>query len=69
MNFKPKVEGKVTKKRYEVVHRIVDIVVLLLFLLYAVFRSAGVQTYLVKRVTSYLSKELKTEISISGIDI
>jgi len=69
MNSKPKVEGKVTKKRYEVVHRIVDIVVLLLFILYGVFRSAGVQTFLVKRVTSYLSRELKTEISISGIDI
>jgi len=69
MNSKPKVEGKVTKKRYEMVHTFVDIVVLLLFISYAVFRSAGVQTYLVKHVASYLSKELKTEISIGGIDI
>ncbi|MDP4292597.1 MAG: hypothetical protein Q8908_16070, partial [Bacteroidota bacterium] len=69
MNSKPEEEGKVTKKRYDKVHIIVDIVVLLLFILYGIFRSSGVQTYLVKHITSYLSKELKTEISIKGVDI
>jgi len=69
MNSKAEEEGKVTKKSYDMVHRFVDIVVLLLFLLYGTFRLSSVQTYLVKHIASYLSKELKTEISIGSIDI
>ena len=68
MNSKPE-EGKVTKKRYDKVHTFVDIVVLLLFLLYGILRSATVQTYLVNHITAYLSEELNTEISISGVDV
>ncbi|MFA6924543.1 MAG: translocation/assembly module TamB domain-containing protein [Bacteroidales bacterium] len=37
--------------------------------LYFVFRSSAVQTYVCQRIASYLSKELKTEITISGVDI
>ena len=69
MNSSTKAEGKVTKKRYDMVHTIVDIVVVLLFLLYGLFRSASVQTYLVKHIAGYLSKELNTEITISGVDV
>ena len=69
MNSKAEEEGKVTKKSYDKVHRFVDIVVLLLFLLYGIFRSSSVQTFLVKHITSYLSNELKTEISIGSVDI
>jgi hypothetical protein len=69
MNSSTKAEGKVTKKRYGMVHTFVDIVVVLLFLSYGLFRSASVQTYLVKHITSYLSNQLKTEITISGVDV
>lgn len=69
MNFNEEEEGKVTKKRYVNVHRIVDIVIVLIFLLYGMLRLSSVQTYLVKHIASYLSKELKTEISIGGVDL
>jgi len=69
MKSKPEVKGKVTKKRYVIVHSFVDIVVILLFILYGFLRSNMVQTYLVQHITSYLSKELKTEITISGVDV
>ncbi|MDD5570506.1 MAG: translocation/assembly module TamB [Bacteroidales bacterium] len=37
--------------------------------LYFVFRTSAVQTYVSQRIASYLSKELKTEIKIGGVDI
>jgi hypothetical protein len=36
---------------------------------YAILRTSPVQTYLARKVTSYLSRELKTEISVGGLDI
>ena len=62
-------EGKVTKKRYNKVHLIVDWIVLLSLLFYVVFRLSGVQTYVAKQLASYLSTELKTEVSIGNVDI
>lgn len=41
----------------------------LLMTLYAVFRSTGMQTLLIRLTADYLSKELDTEIRISGLDI
>ncbi len=36
---------------------------------YAVLRSSRVQTYLTQKIADYLSEKLKTEITISGVDI
>ena len=69
MNSKAEEEGKVTKKSYVNIHRIVDIVIVLVFLLYGILRLSSVQTFLVQHIASYLSKELKTEITIGGVDI
>lgn len=41
----------------------------LLITLYTVFRSTGMQTLLIRLTADYLSKELKNEILISGLDI
>ncbi|NWJ50687.1 MAG: translocation/assembly module TamB domain-containing protein [Bacteroidetes bacterium] len=62
-------EGKVTKKSFKKVHLIVDVVFLLSLLFYMVFRLSGVQTYLSQELASYLSTELKTEVSIGSVDI
>ncbi len=36
---------------------------------YAVFKSPAFQTYLVKEFTDYLNKDLKSKISIEGVDV
>jgi hypothetical protein len=36
---------------------------------YAILRTSAVQTYIAHKTTSYLSNELKTDISVGGIDI
>lgn len=41
----------------------------LLFTLYSVFRSTSMQTLLVRLTADYFSRELKTEIRISGLDL
>ncbi len=41
----------------------------LLITLYSIFRSTGMQTLLVRLAADYFSKELKTEIRISGLDL
>ena len=48
---------------------LIIIIILLPFAFYGAFRSARVQTWLASKATSYLSKELKADISIKGIDI
>jgi hypothetical protein len=62
-------EGKVTKKRFRKVHLIVDWFFVLSLLFYALIRMSGVQTYLAQHLASYLSSELKTEVSIGKVDI
>ncbi|MCX6272047.1 MAG: translocation/assembly module TamB domain-containing protein [Bacteroidetes bacterium] len=44
-------------------------VVILPLILYGFLRTKNVQTYLAGKVTTYLSKELKTDIHITGIDV
>ena len=36
---------------------------------YSVLRNSSVQTYLAKKIASYFSNELKTEIKIGGVDV
>ena len=43
--------------------------VFLILTLYLIFRTSTVQTYFSKKIANYLSKELKTEIAIGGVDI
>jgi hypothetical protein len=45
------------------------LLVLFPFILYAVFRSSSVQTWVAGKVSSYLAEELKADISIKGVDI
>ena len=37
--------------------------------LYATLRTSAVQNYIARRITTYLSKELKTKVEVGGIDI
>ncbi len=37
--------------------------------LYATLRTSAVQNYIARRITTYLSKELKTKVDVGGIDI
>ena len=38
-------------------------------LLYAILRSSTMQTYLIQKITNYISEEYNTEITIQGVDI
>lgn len=45
------------------------IIVLIPILLYTVLRTSYVQNYLAQKITTYLSNQLETEISVKGVDV
>ena len=40
-----------------------------MFIAYIILHSSTIQTYLTQQIASYLSKKLKTEVSVGGVDI
>ena len=61
--------GKGTKKTRKIVVILFILLVAGPGLTYALLRNSTVQTYLVKKVASYLSKELDTRVEVGGLDI
>ena len=45
------------------------VIMLLPPFMYATLRTSGVQRYIARKVTAYLSRELKTEVNVTGLDI
>ncbi len=62
-------EGKGIKKTRKIVLWVLAVLVLLPVLLYGLLQSPSVQTYLVGHLTSYLSRELETEVRVGAVDI
>ena len=62
-------EGKGIKKTRKIVLWVLAVLVLLPVLLYGLLQNPSVQTYLVGHLTSYLSKELETEVRVGAVDI
>ncbi len=62
-------EDKGIKKTRKIVLWVLAVLVVLPVLLYGLLQSPSVQTYLVGHLTSYLSKELETEVRVGAVDI
>jgi hypothetical protein len=61
--------GKIIKKTGKVLAWILGILLLLIFDLYFALKNPRVQTWVTQRIASYMSDELKTKITIQGVDI
>jgi hypothetical protein len=57
------------KRWFKVLSRILILLILIPAILYGIFRSSAVQTWLTSWVTHYLSKELNATLFIRGVDI
>lgn len=60
---------KITKKMLKFLGWTTGILVLLLVAAYFAFRSPAVQTWVSQKIANYMADELKTKISIQGVDI
>lgn len=65
----PKRWVKIIKKTGKILFRTLLTVVVLMFALYILLRIPAVQTWVSQRAAAYLSKELKTKVTIGGVDI
>lgn len=62
-------KDKIIKKRYRILIYLATAFIVFPLVAYAVLRTSSVQTFLVRRVASYLSKELNTQVSVGGVDV
>ncbi len=62
-------ENKDIKKLRQILLSLLVVLLLLPVLLYGLLHINFVQQYLVNRVTAYFSEELRTEVSVGGVDV